>query len=139
MSLSIPVLPEQEEIAQDARRGAASFRYFVRAAWSVLEPGTPLIWSDKTWHLDAVCLHLQAVYNREILRLLVNIQPGVAKSTLFSVMWPAWCWLHDASIRWLCASHSRLTRWTTRSGTIRIAVISSNLRGIKHGGDICSR
>src|SRR6266568_4638049 len=104
MAIAAPIpAQEEEEIQEDARRGAASFRFFVRAAWSVLEPGTRLVWN---WHMDAVCLHLQAVYNREILRLLVNIQPGVAKSTIFSVMWPAWCWMQDASIRWLCASHS---------------------------------
>jgi len=86
--------------AEKARR---SFTLFVKEAWHVIEPGTPLVWN---WHMDAICIHLQAVYFREILRVLVNIQPGVAKSTLFSVMWPAWCWINDASIRWLCASHS---------------------------------
>src|SRR6266700_717614 len=104
MAVAAPIpAQEEEEIQEDARRGAASFRFFVRAAWSVLEPGTRLVWN---WHMDALCLHLQAVYNGDILRLLVNIQPGVAKSTIFSVMWPAWCWIQDASIRWLCASHS---------------------------------
>ena len=105
MAVAAPIpAQEEEEIQEDARRGAASFRFFVRAAWPVLEPGTRLVWN---WHLDALCIHLQAVYSREILRLLVNIQPGVAKSTIFSVMWPAWCWIQDASIRWLCASHSQ--------------------------------
>jgi len=35
-----------------------SFSRFVRAAWHVNEPATPLEWN---WHLDALCDHLQAM------------------------------------------------------------------------------
>lgn len=62
---------------------------FVREAWRVLEPNTPLVWN---WHLDALCLHLEAVTDGRINRLAVNIPPGSSKSMIVSVLWPAWEW-----------------------------------------------
>lgn len=48
---------------------------FIREAWHVLEPSTPLVWG---WHLDAICQHLEAAYRGEIKsnRLIINIPPG---------------------------------------------------------------
>jgi predicted phage terminase large subunit-like protein len=86
--------------AEEARR---DFTAFVKGAWPELEPDTPLLWN---WHLDALCLHLQALYSREITRLVIGIAPGHAKSTIVSVMFPVWCWVNDPYSRWLCASHS---------------------------------
>lgn len=62
---------------------------FVKEAWHVLEPDTPLVWN---WHLDAICEHLEAVTWGKINRLLVNVPPGSSKSMIVSVMWQAWEW-----------------------------------------------
>lgn len=86
--------------AEKARR---SFALFAKEAWSELEPGTPLLWN---WHLDAICIHLQALYERQITRLVIGIGPGHAKSTFVSQIFPVWCWINDPYSRWLCASHS---------------------------------
>lgn len=93
-------VPARREIANRAR---GDFKLFIKESWNVLEPATPLLWN---WHIDAIAEHLTAVLNGEITRLVVNIAPGHMKSTIFSVMWPAWSWTNDPSIRWLCASHS---------------------------------
>lgn len=61
----------------------------MREAWRVLEPNTALVWN---WHLDALCLHLEAVTDGRINRLAVNIPPGSSKSMIVSVLWPAWEW-----------------------------------------------
>jgi predicted phage terminase large subunit-like protein len=95
-------LPSKVQIEQ-RERCRESFRYFIRKAWPVIEPGTPLVWN---WHIDAIAEHLSAVYHGDIHRLVCNIAPGHMKSTIFSVMWPAWCWINEPEIRWLCASHS---------------------------------
>jgi predicted phage terminase large subunit-like protein len=76
--------------------------WFVRAAWPILEPGTPLVWS---WHLDALCDHLQAVFEGRIRLLLVNIPPGHMKSLIASVFWPAWMWARKPTHRFLFASY----------------------------------
>lgn len=62
---------------------------FVRGAWHVIEPTTPLAWN---WHLDVICAYLEAFYSGRITRLIFNVPPGSLKSVLVSVMGPAWKW-----------------------------------------------
>jgi predicted phage terminase large subunit-like protein len=66
-----------------------SFAEFAKRAWHVLEPSAELKWG---WALDAICLHLEAVTDGKINRLLMNVPPGSMKSLLTGVMWPAWEW-----------------------------------------------
>lgn len=66
-----------------------SLAQFAQRAWHVLEPAAQLKWG---WALDAICLHLEAVTNGEITRLLMNVPPGSMKSLLTGVIWPAWEW-----------------------------------------------
>lgn len=68
---------------------ADSLAGFAKRAWAVLEPGTELKWG---WALDAICLHLEAVTDGRITRLLMNVPPGSMKSLLTGVLWPAWEW-----------------------------------------------
>lgn len=77
------------EIELDRAISAQSFAGFVRAAWHVLEPVSPLKWG---WSLDAICDHLEAVTAGEVKRLLINVPPGCMKSLLVGVLWPAWEW-----------------------------------------------
>jgi predicted phage terminase large subunit-like protein len=71
------------------REECKSLPYFVQRAWHVLEPSAELKWG---WALDAICLHLEAVTNGKITRLLMNVPPGSMKSLLTGVIWPAWEW-----------------------------------------------
>jgi predicted phage terminase large subunit-like protein len=83
---------EREQIKRDAERirvRCESLSGFVREAWHIVEPRTPLIWN---WHLDAFCQHLEAVTDGTISRLLINVPPGTSKSLIVSVMWQAWEW-----------------------------------------------
>jgi predicted phage terminase large subunit-like protein len=66
-----------------------SLAWFARRAWHVLEPAADLKWG---WALDAICLHLEAVTDGRINRLLMNVPPGSMKSLLTGVIWPAWEW-----------------------------------------------
>jgi predicted phage terminase large subunit-like protein len=66
-----------------------SLAEFVRCAWHVVEPGQPYVHG---WHIDAICDHLEAVTNGQISRLLINVPPGMMKSLLTAVFWPAWEW-----------------------------------------------
>lgn len=77
---------------------------FVREAWHVLEPTNPLKWS---WHLDALCDHLEAIsLGRMEPRLIINIPPGSSKSMIVSVLWQAWEWgpRGCSSLRYLTTS-----------------------------------
>jgi hypothetical protein len=79
------------------------FHEFVQEAWKVVEPGTPFV---DSWHIRAICDHLEAVTRGEIRRLVINIPPRCMKSRLVSVFWPAWVWIAWPESRWLYASYS---------------------------------
>lgn len=96
-----------------AERARRSLSAFVRAAWEAIEPGTPLDWG---WHLDAICDHVQWVfeewarkrrdpaYAMRVQNLLVNIPPRCLKSKIVSVCAPAWAWLHWPEMTFICLS-----------------------------------
>jgi predicted phage terminase large subunit-like protein len=87
--------------AQLARR---NFKTFVKKAWPLIEPATPLLWN---WHLDVICDELQAISDgtNEDYDLLINIPPGTAKSLFTSVLWPAWEWTRMPQLRIIGASY----------------------------------
>jgi hypothetical protein len=94
---------ELEKIRREAKEYAASFKKFVIAAWPIVEPGSPFL--DGV-HIDAICDHLQACFERRIKRLLVNVPPRTGKSTVISVLFPAWVWANNASEKFLFGSYS---------------------------------
>jgi predicted phage terminase large subunit-like protein len=82
-----------EEVERDAdriRSDCQSFAGFVRYAWKIIEPGTPLRWN---WHMQAMCDHLEAISRGHLHpRLIINVPPGSSKSTIVTVLWQAWEW-----------------------------------------------
>lgn len=62
---------------------------FVKQAWPVLEPGVTFV---DGWAVQAIAEHLQAVTEGQCTRLLINVPPGMSKSMLTNVFWPAWEW-----------------------------------------------
>ena len=88
---------------QDRRRAEASLYEFVKQAWPVMEPGVPFIGS---WHIEAICEHLEAISAGDIKRLLINIPPRHSKSTIVSVAWCAWEWIAQPEQKFLAASYS---------------------------------
>ncbi len=87
----------------DAEFARRSLREFVKQAWHVLEPQTVYVGS---WHIDAICDHLEAVSRGEIKNLIINIPPGHCKSLLTCVFWPAWEWISKPYLRWLFSSYA---------------------------------
>lgn len=78
----------EEEIAA-SREACRNFHEFVRQGWHVLEPVAPFV-DGKI--IGAICEHLVAVHELQILRLLMNVPPGSMKSLLTSVFFQAWEW-----------------------------------------------
>ncbi len=76
---------------------------FVRQAWHVIEPATPFV---PGFHIDAIVEHLEAVSYGDIRNLLINVPPRHMKSTLVSVLWPAWEWTRRPERRWLFSSYA---------------------------------
>lgn len=96
---------------QSVRDRCRSLAGFVREAWPILEPNTPFV---DGWVIKAICDHLEAITNGTFLRLglsnrlLINVPPGMMKSLLVSVFWPAWEWgpAGMPSTRYLTTSYS---------------------------------
>ncbi len=81
---------------------------FVKEFWDVVTE-EPLI---QNWHMPFLCRQLEEVAERVFLRqkkkhdLLINISPGTSKSTIVSVMFPAWCWTRAPWVQVICGSYA---------------------------------
>jgi predicted phage terminase large subunit-like protein len=92
---------------EQALEWSGSLRLFVQNAWSgvpLYDDGKPL---TAGWHIDAVCEHLEAVSSGEIRRLVICLPPGMTKSTVASVCFPAWEWTSRPSRGHLTCSYKR--------------------------------
>ena len=101
--LSPAVMLDAVRRERERRAASASLYEFVRQAWPTVEPGVPFI---PSWHIEAICEHLEAITAGELRKLLINIPPRHSKSTVVSVMWPMWEWLVRPQEKFLCASYS---------------------------------
>lgn len=93
---------EVEKNGEAIKAQCASLAGFIRYFWPILEPGTKY---EHNWHIDAICLHLEAIVEGRAQNLAVNIPPGHMKSLLISVFFPAWWWTKDATKRFLSGSY----------------------------------
>jgi predicted phage terminase large subunit-like protein len=81
-----------------------SFYEFARQSWAqTMGPDKPFV---DGWHIGAICEHLEAVTKGQIRNLIINIPPRCMKSTLVSVMWPAWVWISQPYTQFLYASYA---------------------------------
>ena len=80
------------------------FGYFANDAWAQVDPA-PLVWG---WHNKAIAEHLRSgsAWANQIRFLMINIPPRMSKSSLCSVLWPAWEWIDSPQIQWLTASYA---------------------------------
>jgi len=81
---------------------------FVQQFWSVVIPEEP-VWN---WHIPYLCNELQVIAERVFAGtpkeydLIINVPPGSTKSTICSIMFPAWVWTRMPSARTICGSHT---------------------------------
>lgn len=92
-------------VADECRR---SLFYFVKTFWDTIIHEEPVY----NWHIPYLCEELQKlaqyVFERKAkpYDLIVNIPPGTTKSTIVTVMFPAWLWTRDATLRVISNSYS---------------------------------
>jgi len=96
------ITTEAEEDLEVVRRWG--LKSFVDLAWPIIEPNTTFI---PNWHLDIIAEHLEAVYRCEIHDLLINMPPRHCKSISVAVMFPAFIWTLEPSLRWLYSSYAQ--------------------------------
>lgn len=116
---------ERLRVAHERR----SFAAFVRAAWHLIDP-RQLVWN---WHIDAMCLHLEALADGEIDQLIINIPPGFAKSMIVGVLYPCWRWTRTPS--WQLIAGSAAERNVKRDSAKRRQLIETEWFRTRHAKD----
>lgn len=78
---------------------------FVRVFWPIVEPSIPLV---EGWVLEAIVDMLMAAADGHQNRVIINVPPGTAKSSMLNVFFPAWVWgpKNRPAARFLSASYS---------------------------------
>jgi predicted phage terminase large subunit-like protein len=94
-------LPTEEELLKSICED--SLHDYIQAAWKIIEPGITYI---DNWHIEAICEYLQAVYDGQIHRLLINVPPRYMKSISVTVGFPTWVWTKDAYKRIISLSYA---------------------------------
>ncbi len=108
---SLSSLLQERKRRQQTARMEASLAEFFREAWrEVLERDRRLTWS---FHYDFLCETLEMIssgdfkrQHPELLGVIICVPPRTSKSGLVTVAWPAWAWIRQPSLRFLCASYS---------------------------------
>lgn len=82
---------------------------FTKEAWPQVDSAE----FQPHWSLEAICQHLEAVKRGDINKLLINVPYRFGKTTLVSIIFPAWVWaqrhkafLSGPGVRFLCASYN---------------------------------
>lgn len=84
------------------------FYFFVQQFWHVVNTEEP-VWN---WHIEYLCNEAQRIVERLKRRepnphdTIVNVPPGTSKSTIWTIMLPAWAWTVDETLRSLTISYS---------------------------------
>lgn len=79
-----------------------SFYEFIKHAFPILEGRHSF---KEGWHIKAIAEHLEACYAGEVRTLVINIPPGFMKTYICSIMFPAWCWAKDPTLKFFCLSY----------------------------------
>lgn len=111
-TVNYPIPKNPDELAalllkvriESDRRACVSLAEFAKRSWPILEPSTKLAWGRA---LDIMCAQLERIARGKKFqpRKLMNVPPGMMKSLLCSVIFPAWVWTFDPSKSFTGASH----------------------------------
>ncbi len=79
----------------------ASLHEFFKQAWPYIEGRMPYV---DSWYIESIAKHLEAVYKRQIKKLIINVPPRTGKTNLISIAFPAWVWIRNPCERFLTVS-----------------------------------
>ena len=101
-------LTEEMFVQAVADQCRSDFFYFMKTFWDVIIHEQPVY----NWHIPYLCKELQILAQSIVKReakpydMIVNIPPSTTKSTIVTVMFPAWLWTVDPTIRIITNSYS---------------------------------
>lgn len=80
----------------------SSLYEYIKRAWHTIESSQYV----DDWYIGCISEYLEAVYNCEISRLIINIPPRCSKSTITCVNFPNWAWVKNPKLNFLTGSYS---------------------------------
>lgn len=81
----------------------SSYYDFIKSGWHVYQPHVPF---RDGKHIEAICKHIEALYDDRIEELVVNIPPGFGKSSTMGAFLTPWVWTRFPGHKFLYASAS---------------------------------
>lgn len=96
------------EIAVASSLCKQSFFDFILEHWDSIIAETFVY----NWHIEFLANEMQRVAERvfeglpRLYDLVINISPGTTKSTIATIMFPAWVWTRMPTARFICASYA---------------------------------
>lgn len=113
--------------AEQAKVRELTLQVFVREAWHILEPVSPLVWN---WHLDLICEYLTLIRDEKFKKvcgdlegIIFNVPPRTMKSLLITVFFPIWVWTTKPARRFMFVSYSE--KLSTQHSVFRRSIIES--------------
>ncbi len=98
----------QDGYAIEAELCRRYLSYFIKTMWTEIAYDD-LVWN---WHIDYLCGHLMDVAfdvaegRPRRHDIVINIPPGTTKSTICSIMFPAWCWTRWHWMKFIATTYS---------------------------------
>jgi predicted phage terminase large subunit-like protein len=99
---------ERLNLTESRERYEDNLSEFVRGAWSSIDSSA----YQESWVVGAMCDHLECVTTGHISRLLINVPPRCSKTSIVSILYPAWVWARSQisfwsgpQVKFLCASY----------------------------------
>lgn len=77
-----------------------NYSVFFQRAWRTIESAP----YQHNWHVDCIAEHLQAVWDRDIQNIIINLPPRMLKTLLASVAFPAWGFIQDPGAKFMLTS-----------------------------------
>lgn len=100
----------------------SSFYYFVKTFWPEIIPEKLV----ENWHMKYICQEMQKLAERvfkgehKLYDEIFNVPPGTSKTTICSILFPAWVWIRMPSARLICCSHSEKLSLRSSASTRRV-------------------
>lgn len=92
------LLESIDEAAIDRELAKRGYIHFVQAAWDQVEPAQKFV---NSWHVGAVCEHMQAIIDKQITKLIINVPPNTSKSMICTVLFDPYAWTVDPSLKFI--------------------------------------
>lgn len=77
---------------------------FIAKGFETLNPGKDFV---PSWYIDHLAYEFRECAAGNRTRLIISMPPRYGKSTIASVLFPAWCLGHDPSLRIVCISYAQ--------------------------------